>query len=130
MTTPTPEQLAKLPKWAQDHIKDLERERGAAVKALNDFTDADTPAAFYVEEHVGMGEKKGPSIKRRYIQTRAVICESQGIELRIFASGDLYGQSRPGIELSWSAISRGMSDVAFIPNARNSATLITKEHMR
>lgn len=33
MTTPTPEQLAKLPKWAQEHVRDLERQRDNAIEA-------------------------------------------------------------------------------------------------
>lgn len=37
---PTPEQLAKLPKWAQDAMQDLEREKDEAVAACETIMDA------------------------------------------------------------------------------------------
>lgn len=59
---------AKLPKWAQEHIRKIEREREVAVRALNQYVDDQTPAAFYVDEPESTGEQVGPSFKKRYFQ--------------------------------------------------------------
>lgn len=40
---PYSEQIAKLPKWAQDHIRDLDFQRQQAVTALNEFVDQQKP---------------------------------------------------------------------------------------
>jgi len=42
MNKPTPEQISKLPRWAQDHIKDLARQRETALEALNSHVDNQT----------------------------------------------------------------------------------------
>lgn len=59
----------KLPRWAQDHIKDLQRERDTAVRCLNEFQDAQTASSFYVSRLECTGESQGPTEKRHYIQT-------------------------------------------------------------
>lgn len=122
----TPEQIAKLPKWAQDHIKDVERERFVAVRALNEFCDTQTKSQFYTEESVCSGERQGPSTKRKYIQAIAIIAAWRGVELRVDAND--YGQSGPGIRLSWNATDGG--DVALIPYSHNSMRLVQTEDMR
>jgi hypothetical protein len=68
MTTKPEYDFTKLPKWAQKYIEDIERERDVAVRALNEFQDADTPSPYWVDEYVCTGEQQGPSNKRRYIQ--------------------------------------------------------------
>lgn len=62
----------KLPKWAQERIKELQYQRDAAVDALNNFVDNQTPSNIYIEEHPCIGESSGPSFKRSYIQNHAV----------------------------------------------------------
>lgn len=46
MTPPqiTPDLIAKLPKWAQEHIADLQRQRDAAIEALENIVDTQTPS--------------------------------------------------------------------------------------
>jgi methyl coenzyme M reductase subunit D len=83
MNQPTPEQLAKLPKWAQEHITDLSRQRDAALNVLNEFQDSQTVSRFYYEDHVCTGEQAGPSSKRRYIQTDRVIVDYKGEEFEL-----------------------------------------------
>jgi hypothetical protein len=124
---PTPEQIAKLPKWAQDHIQNIERERFTAVRALNEYCDETTKSPFVIEDSVCTGESTGPSTKRRYIQAPSMKVEYGGVELRISAN-DYNG--RRGIELSWSTLNYGHDDICMSPLCRNSVELITKEAMR
>lgn len=44
------EQLQRLPKYAQDYIKQLKRQRDTAVSRLKQFEDDQTPAPFYYQE--------------------------------------------------------------------------------
>lgn len=64
--------INKLPKWAQEKIRDLERERDAAVVALNEFQDKQTPSRIWTEDIVCTGEESGPTAKRNYFQTRSL----------------------------------------------------------
>lgn len=74
--------ITKLPKWAQNHIRDLERQRDAAVRALEQFCDEQTPASFSVTELVNDGERVGPSQRKRYIQAHQMVLNHQQVELR------------------------------------------------
>ena len=69
MTEPqiTPDLLAKLPKWAQAHIADLQRQRDAAVEALENIVDHQTPSRIFVEDIVCV-RKGAPSFYKTYIQ--------------------------------------------------------------
>lgn len=110
--------IAKLPKWAQQHIKDLKRERDIAVRALNEWTDAQTPGPIFVDELVSTGEQQGPSTKRRYIQGRRVTCDWLGVRLEVMLRKEY-------IDLQWSNPERLCSDdVAFIPSSFMAARLI------
>ena len=124
---PTPEQLAKLPRWAQDHIKDITRERDVAVRALNEYCDDQTPSPFYVDEAVCTGEQRGPSIKRRYIQAHTIKVNWAGVELVIDANG--YGNRNNEIGLQWSSTNH-IREVAMIPQRFQSITLKTQENLR
>lgn len=65
--TPTAEQVKKLPKWAQDYIEQLERQREAAIKAMEDAANGTTPAPFYFEDHACIRDG-GPTTVRHYVQ--------------------------------------------------------------
>jgi hypothetical protein len=58
--------ITKLPKWAQEHIANLERQRNIAATALQDFFDKQTPSDFFVENWI---TTKG---ERHYIQTNKI----------------------------------------------------------
>ena len=105
---PTNEQIAKLPKWAQDHIENIERERFTAVRALNEYCDETTKSPFVIEDYVCTGESTGPSIKRRYVQAHWMKVEYGGVELRISANSH---NERRGIDLSWSSPNHGTGDI-------------------
>lgn len=121
--------ITKLPKWAQEHIRKIERERETAVDALNKYVDSQTPSAFSIQELECTGENPAPSFKTRYISTNRMTITHRGIELNIYITDGDRSRS-PGIHLQWSATKRGMSEVAMVPTSFNAVALITKEDMR
>ena len=111
----------KLPKWAQEYIRDLENQRDAAVRALNDFQDRSSPSPIYIEDHPCTGEDAGPSFKRAYLQTHKVFFEYAGVELCVTTWDN-------EIRLDWNG--HGSKETAFIPSSRQQARLVSKENMR
>jgi hypothetical protein len=59
-------EVTKLPKWAQEHIQTIERQRDHATATLKKFLDSQTPSSFFVEEFVQSGTIK------HYIQTNKI----------------------------------------------------------
>jgi hypothetical protein len=86
--------ITKLPKWAQEHIRDLERQRDVAVATLNGFVDNQTESPVYYEDHPCTGEASGPVFKRRYIQTRQIEVEHLGMYVRLLVGDD-------NIQIQW-----------------------------
>lgn len=121
----TTERLARLPQWVQEHITNIQRQRDVAIRALNEFQDQQTPSAFYVDDGVSTGEQKGPSVKRLYVQTHKLTVEFKGVLLEIYTRPD-----ERGIDLGWTDVKQGMSDVSMSPTSRNSVQLISKQNMR
>jgi len=64
MNTPD---VTRLPKWAQDHIRNLERARENAVRLLDKFTKTETPTRLYYDEHAFLGRTTGPEFVRHYL---------------------------------------------------------------
>lgn len=125
-TTFTPEQLAKLPKWAQEHIADLTRQMDVAKRTLNEFTDSQTPSDFYVEEMLCLTEgNQNNKFVKRYIQSHKVDVEHDGVRLTI-----LLRQDEKGIDLQWYSADRHMSEVAMVPLGFNKVKIVAKELMR
>lgn len=110
------EQIEKLPKWAQQLVRDLKRERESAVKALNDFLDQQTPSPFRMEDFVCTGEESGPTHKTFYVQGHAMEVESSGIRLRVFAEEKVFS-SRKSIELKWEAVDERRNIVTMTPTS-------------
>jgi len=125
--TPTLEQIGKLPKWAQGHIKILERERASAVRALNEFCDNQKPSPFYIEDWVCTGERQGPSTKRIYLQTRSISVKWAGVDLRLCVN-DKGGMHRHGIGLQWQS-SDGRHHVSMVPVSYQSIELVDVENL-
>ena len=123
---PTPEQIAKLPKWAQEHIADVTRQMGVAKRALNEFTDAQTPSAFYTEETLCLSHDDNRShFVKRYIQGHKVDVEHDGVKLTI-----LLRQDEKGIDLQWHSLNSFMCEVAMVPLGFNKVKILPKELMR
>lgn len=130
MKEPTPNQIAKLPKWTQDYIAQIERQRDAAVETLNTFQDSQTESPIYFEDYVCTGEKSGPVNKRRYIQSRQLNIVYAGVECRVHLAREDDGQREYGIHVSWSGAKQLFSRVALIPHGFQSIAIVAKENMR
>jgi len=125
MNTPTPQQIAKLPKWAQDHIKDLSRQREVTIRTLNESLDKQTPSPFYYEDNLCTGEQSGPVRKRIYVQTHWLYVEWEGVQLQI-----LLREGQRQIDLKWYDQIGNCRDVAFIPSSYQSARLVARGNMQ
>lgn len=114
------ERVERLPQWAQEYIKDLKREREAALKTLAELLDT---------------HKKGQWTFHTVMPTRPITfetftvdacrCEVKhlGVNLSIILSAEEF-------RLSWGAGDRlAGGDVAFIPTGRQQANLVSKERM-
>jgi len=124
MNTPTSQQIAKLPKWAQKYISKIERQRDNSVRALNEFADKQTESPVFYEDMICTGESSGPSLKRCYIQTSRIEMHHEGVELSVFL------RVGEGIEIGWSSKNRLGSEVAMIPRGFQQVRLVAKENMR
>lgn len=114
MNTPTPEQISKLPKWAQEHIKDLTRELIFEQDAKRRLLDQQQVSPFYVREW-----NNGKQPYKRYIcaQGRRIEVEHAGVKLGVFLASEDDGQRPYGIELKYSAIGDAIGrGVAIVPS--------------
>lgn len=119
--TPTPEMLAKLPKWAQKHIEDLDRRAVVAERNLREYRDSQTPSDIFVEGF----DDESKKIVRTYLQTNKVDVERNGVHLTV-----LLREYEPGIDISWYSEGRLTREVALVPKGFNSISIIGKEQMR
>ena len=117
------EKIKKLPKWAQEHIKELTMRRESAVRQLNEYCDDQTESPFRTEDFVCTGEGQGPSLKKRYIQAHHMVVSHSDVHLDIYLRDDT-------IQLQWSAENRGLKDVAMIPESFQCVRLVSHENMR
>lgn len=120
----TEEQLQKLPKWANELIRTLGRERGVAIQKLHQFIDTQSPSCFYHDDLTCTGEQQGPSIYKHFVQTCRIVVEHKGVRLEVVAL------DKDNITLRWDTPDRASSHVALIPISFQSAELVTKENMR
>jgi hypothetical protein len=125
---PTPEQIAKLPKWAQEHIADLDRESISAKAVVVRMNDQQTPSPFFVDAWYS-----NPPV-RQYVQSPSdhLTIEHAGVHLEIYLAPEKDGQRLHGIELQYTAIEPtiGHATVAVMPRSMNTLQLVTKENMR
>ena len=124
MNRPEQDKLDKLPKWAQDYINGIERERETAIRALNGYLDGQTESPFYIDELERTGEQPGPSHKRRYIQARRMVVNHGGVELTI------YLRDKEAIEMQYESRTGSMAEVALIPRSFQNIALKAVENLR
>jgi hypothetical protein len=117
MNKPTPEQIAKLPKWAQQVF----RERDEAIRALAEYRDEQTPSPFY-QDYQGTTHTE-----KRFIQAREVVADFEGVRVRVTCFNS--GQHGPGIRLQWEDSKRHGKEVALIPVSYQYARLVAKADM-
>jgi hypothetical protein len=122
------EKIEKLPKWAQEHIGALVRQREEAIDTLNKFTDQQTPTEVSFNEHPCTGEGAGPIQKTRYLQTNRVEFCHAGVFLEVFLTRMNDVQRGYGIELSFSPTDdHGI--VALHPRGYGKIEFLAKENM-
>jgi len=124
MNIPTPEQLEKLPKWAQEYIKDLDRRMVVSERTLKEYTDTQTPAEFFIDDLVCIGEGS-PKFMRKFIQTNKMSVLRDGVRVDILLRHD-----EKGIEIGWSDEQRGCREIAMIPTSFQKIKLVQKEDIR
>jgi len=119
--TPTPEQIEKLPKWAQEHIKDLDRRAFVSERSLREYRDSLTPSEFFVEEYDADLKK----MVRKYVQTNKIAVERNKIHLEI-----ILRQDENGIDVTWWSEDRLTREIALVPKGFNSISIVGKDQMR
>lgn len=108
MNEPTPEQLAKLPKWAQEHIRILAMRLGERIDDLNALRQ-NKESHFYYQPEICNGPKV-------FVPAYSITCEHKGVVLEISPR-----QSSNGISLRWETSEH--SEIAFIPRSWQQANL-------
>lgn len=124
---PTPEQIAKLPKWAQEHIESLSRELASQTSLSKRMVDDQTPSEFFVDEWYST-----PSVKR-YIQspTKRITVNYSGITCGIFLASKDDGQREYGIEIQYHASDRAYGGPAvLLPRGFNTISLVNPNNMK
>ena len=127
--TPTIEQIAKLPKWAQDHLNDIQRQRDSAVNRLDTLADNQTPSPFYIEEMDCTNATGGPTARRFYLQTSRIVCVHAGVRLDIYLPREKDSQRLNGIDLTYSDVRTRSGYVALIPRCSGNVQLLSKENI-
>jgi len=116
---PTPEQIERLPKWAQAHIKRLERQRRGAITALKKFQDSDEPTRVLYEQALQLDGEFQFFV--RHIDTYQVRFVCNGVSLAVMLPDDEEGR---GVELSWGPEGgHGLGDMCFTPTAYQQARI-------
>ena len=106
--------VTKLPKWAQDRIKDLELERDLAFRNLKEFEDNQTESP--LRQLVSIPNAAGGTMWR-YVQGQSISAEWKGVSLDMWLVDD-------GIRISFSDKERRMSGgAALFPESGNSVTI-------
>ena len=125
MSQPTPEQIERLPKWAQAHIKQLDRQRRDAISALEQFQDSDEPTMISYEQ---MRRLDGDlQFFIRHIDTHEVTFTACGVTLVVTMPVD---EMSRGIKLSWGPEgSYGLGDLCFTPTAYQQARITNLAYM-
>jgi hypothetical protein len=115
--------ISKLPKWAQEHIEDLQCERDMAVKQLKKTTDEQTPSSVWSDDIVCTDTP--PELFRRYFQARRLTICHAGVELSVGTNED------DCLKLSWHPHERGYTNhVMFVPTSFQQAELYLPENAR
>jgi|SRR3972149_7480982 len=112
----------KLPKWAQEQIKKLQRQRDTAVKLLEEYLNEQTPSAFSYDDFSHLGEDQG-KFTTKYVQTHKMEVEHAGVHLTIILR-------EKHIDLQWGGVPEHHGEMAFIPASHQAAYLVSKENMR
>lgn len=120
--------IEKLPKWARDAFKALERERFCAIRELREWVNDQTPGPVMIDEYLCDGSVQGPVRMTRYVQTKGLRIEWQGVRLDITLRGDS-SMHENGIQLQWGTLDSRLRAASFIPSSYQSAMLCTPHQL-
>lgn len=125
MKTTIESQIEKLPKWAQEHIKAITRERDYASKAMAKAIDGQTESPFSVMAY----DSTSCKFLRWFVNTSDGTMEIRhgGVLLRVQLRND---NGRKTTDLSWSKELNLSADVAMIPTSYQQVKLATAENIR
>lgn len=94
MKKPTDADIARLPRWAREHIAGLEAracqkeaQRSEAVATMRGALDAQEPTPFSVEDWVCVGAG-GPSRVVKFVEARDVTCTHAGLVVTVSLEQD------------------------------------------
>lgn len=107
--------VTRLPRWAQDYVKDLVRERENAVSILNEFQDDQMPSNVFFEKHACTGEVPGtnaPVTKKCYVSTRHLTF--------LVGKREVYVSLHEDQGHFYLDVSAGFASLRFQPQASNS----------
>ena len=117
MNQPTPEQIEKLPKWAQDWISNLARAHREAVKQVERVENEATPSPISTTGFLCAQPTGGPSYHTRYFRADSIEINHAGVWLSI-------GLRQNEISLQWSAGHKhSLDDALFTPTSYQAASL-------
>ena len=121
MSNPTPEQLARLPKWAQEHIRHITRTCRNLQDAINAAVDSQTPSPIWVDEMINtMGDRT--VFKKRFVQSDSVCFLHKGVHLTVRLIED-------SITLAWNAeTNHGCYPLCFVPTSFQQARIENLAH--
>ena len=98
----TPEELTMLPDWAKWKVERLEQDRATAIRALGEFTDAQTPSPVSVSKLVILDEYTMPLRRTSYVQADNASFVWKGVKLNVHLREEDH-MHRDCIQLQWSA---------------------------
>ena len=128
MSAPSEEQVAKLPKWAQEAFKCLERERFCAVRELKEWTNSQTVSPISIQEYVCTGDQHGPEFFTRYVHSERIKIEWKGCRLEINLT-DNGPQFEDAIDLKWSPLNPFTRALALVPYSFQAMRLMVPENL-
>jgi len=114
---PTAEQICKLPKWAQSHIRHLKQDRDRALALLDEYHDDQTKTSIWYEDMVWLDG--GNQLVRKYVQNDKVEFDHAGVHL------DVRLRHNDRIELSWRPGGGGhaLGELSFVPSSYQAARI-------
>lgn len=111
---PSPEDIGRLPKWAQKHIHDLSRALKTAEKSLHKYVDDQTPSPFQMKEIICLSETTTIS---KYVQGDTMRVVSGNVHMDVYPVDN-------GIDIIFEEdVKEAGYDVVLIPRASNSLQL-------
>jgi hypothetical protein len=121
MNKPTPEQLARLPKWASSHIAHLTRTCTNLQNSIDAAVDSQTPSPIWVDEMVH--NMDDPVVfKKRFVQSDSVCFLHKGVHLTVCLIEN-------SITLSWNAeTNHGCYPLCFVPTSFQQARIQNLAH--